>query len=64
MTQGDWKPVWGERMPREVERKLYNLKRDRCETTNLADSHPERVKLLAAQWERYARRTGRIPTGQ
>lgn len=51
-------------MPREVERKLYNLKRDRCETTNLADSHPERVKLLAAQWERYARRTGRIPTGQ
>ncbi len=35
VIQGDWKVVWGKRMPWEIEWELYNLKNDRSETTNL-----------------------------
>ena len=58
VIQGDWKVVWGKRMPWEIEWELYNLKNDRSETTNLAERYPNRVKQLAAQWEQYAKRTG------
>ena len=58
MIQGDWKAVWGKRMPQEIDWELYNLSNDRSETTNLADRYPDRVKRMAEDWERYAERTG------
>jgi arylsulfatase len=58
VIDGNWKVVWGKRMPWEIEWELYNLKRDRSETTNLAERYPKRTKDLAAQWEAYATRTG------
>lgn len=62
VIQGDWKVVWGKRMPTEIRWELYNLREDRSETTNLAGRHPERVRELASLWERYAARTG-LDTG-
>lgn len=47
---GDWKLVAkGEDAPWE----LYNLKADRCESENLADQHPEKVRQMSAQWQKY-----------
>jgi arylsulfatase A-like enzyme len=46
---GDWKIVWaGPEGPWE----LYDLSKDRGENHNLASSHPEKVKGLAAFWVR------------
>ena len=56
--QGDWKAVWGKRMPWDIQWELYNLKHDRTETTDIAKRYPERVKQLIAQWVQYAKRTG------
>ncbi len=58
VIQGDWKAVWGKRMPHEIDWELYNLKKDRSETKDLADRKPGLVDRLAALWEDYARRTG------
>ena len=58
LIEGDWKAVWGKRMPHEINWELYNLSNDRSETTNVADQHPERVAGMARKWERYAERTG------
>lgn len=47
---GDWKLVAkGKDAPWE----LYNLKTDRCESENLADQNPERVRQMSAQWQTY-----------
>lgn len=47
---GDWKLVAkGEDAPWE----LYNLKTDRCESENLADQHPDKVRQMSAQWQKY-----------
>jgi len=47
---GDWKLVAkGKDAPWE----LYNLKTDRCESENLADQHPEKVRQMSAQWQKY-----------
>jgi arylsulfatase A-like enzyme len=56
--QGDWKIVWPKRMPYPIEWELYNLAEDRCETTNLAKKYPERVRSMAAEWERWAGHVG------
>jgi arylsulfatase A-like enzyme len=46
---GDWKLVAkGDKGPWE----LYDLKTDRCEQKNLADRHPDRVREMAAQWQK------------
>ena len=58
IIQGDWKAVWGKRMPSEIRWELYNLSADRAETTDLAREHPETVRELAAKWAQYAERTG------
>ncbi|MCG8307315.1 MAG: arylsulfatase [Cytophagales bacterium] len=55
---GDWKAVWGKNMPYEISWELYNLKEDRCETNNLAEQNPQKVKELSAMWEEYAARVG------
>lgn len=50
--EGDWKIV---RLTQNDSWELYDLKCDRSETTNLANTHPERVVALAQQWEAAAR---------
>lgn len=60
LRKGDWKLVWSKRMPWEIDWELYNLAQDRCETTDLAGAHPQRVKEMAADWENWARRVNVI----
>jgi arylsulfatase A-like enzyme len=40
---------------------LYDLEADRTEMNDLAARMPDRVKELAAQWERWAKRTNVVP---
>lgn len=58
LRSGDWKIVWSKRMPVELKWELYNLGEDRCELNDLAESYPERVKEMVAQWESWADRVG------
>lgn len=51
---GNWKAV----APRRQSWELYDLARDRTETENLADKHPEKVQQLAALWNDWAKRCG------
>lgn len=47
---GDWKLVAkGADGPWE----LYDLESDRCESKNLADQHPQKVREMAALWQKY-----------
>lgn len=46
---GDWKLVSESENSSQWE--LYNLKRDRIESKNLAASHPERVRQMSAVWQ-------------
>lgn len=58
LRKGDWKLVWSKRMPHEIKWELYNLAEDRCELHDLADTMPDRVKEMAAEWETWARHVG------
>jgi arylsulfatase len=49
---GDWKLVSAEKQGGDWE--LYDLKTDRSETKNLAAKNPDKVKELAATWEKHA----------
>ena len=40
---------------------LYDMDADRVELKNLADTEPERVKQMAADWEEWAKRTKVLP---
>ncbi|MCX6878095.1 MAG: arylsulfatase [Verrucomicrobia bacterium] len=55
---GDWKLV---RLGRAGKWELYNLKDDRTEQHDLAQTHPERVQQLAAKWDAWAARTRVTP---
>jgi arylsulfatase len=55
LRQGNWKLVWSKRMPHEIQWELYNLAKDRCEVDDLAPVHADRVKEMAAEWEKWAR---------
>lgn len=55
LREGDWKVVW----PKKGNKwELYNLAKDRCETTNLADAKPKLTQRLGKSWEAWAMRTG------
>ncbi len=56
LRRGDWKIVWGKRMPYEIAWELYDLREDRCETHDLASEHPGRLKEMAAAWKKWAKR--------
>ena len=58
MRQGDWKIVALSGEPWE----LYNLAKDRTETTDLASQQPDRVKEMAAGWQAWADRAQVNPT--
>ena len=53
--RGDWKAVWGKRMPEPPRWELYNLAEDRCETRDLAAERPALLAELAVLWEDYAK---------
>lgn len=55
LRQGDWKLVWDKKIKLW---ELYDLKRDRCETIDLADQAPQRVKAMADDWFAWANKTG------
>ena len=54
---GDWKLV----TEGDKDWELYNLANDRAEAHNLATTHPERVKVMADQWEAWARKAKVVP---
>jgi arylsulfatase len=63
IRQGDWKLVSPKSSiaPYTPKWELYNLKNDRGETTNLANKHPDLVKRLAADWEKWALKSNVYP---
>ncbi len=54
VRQGKWKLVVDGKGPWE----LYDIEADRTELHNLAEKYPEKVKELAAMWDRWAARVG------
>ncbi len=63
MREGDWKLVSLTKniFPYHKEWELYNLKKDRSETINLALKYPEKVKELETKWNVWAERTNVLP---
>lgn len=57
LRRGDWKLVARPGKPWE----LYDLSKDRTELHDLAAAEPQRVKAMAAEWERWAQRTNVYP---
>ena len=53
LRDGDWKLVAGR--PATNQWQLFNLRRDRAESRDLAARHPDRVRAMAAEWERLER---------
>lgn len=56
LRQGDWKIVSAKLGKWE----LYNLKKDRTETNDLADKHPDKVATMAKEWFRMAEDVDRL----
>lgn len=42
---------------------LYDISKDRTEMNNLAEKHPEKLKMMAAQYENWANERGVVPFG-
>jgi arylsulfatase len=57
VRDGPWKLVRLPNRPWE----LYNLEEDRTESRDLAESHPEKVKEMKAQWQSWAERADVVP---
>ncbi len=58
IREGDWKLVWDNR---DKVWELYDLAKDRCETTDLAAAHPDRVAAMSARWADWLASCGREP---
>ena len=54
IRDGKWKLVAGKDAPWE----LFDMERDRTETNNIADDHPDRVAAMTADYETWAERVG------
>lgn len=52
IRQGDWKLLWFTLLPSRVE--LYNIAQDPNEKENLAEAHPEKVKVLQERIQKLA----------
>lgn len=55
IRKGDWKLVWDKRQKKW---ELYDMSKDRTETQDLADTQPDRVKAISAEWFDWAKKTG------
>jgi arylsulfatase len=56
VRMGQWKLVAYSRTPDKWE--LYNLAEDLTETKDLAAKYPDRVKEMAAEWDKWAQKVG------
>lgn len=54
LRNGDWKIVRAAGTSPSTDWELYNMRRDRTETRDVAARYPERVRALVSQWERRA----------
>lgn len=54
VIEGNWKLV----ALKDHSWELYNLSRDRTEMDNLAAKHPDRVRTMSSQWDKWAGRVG------
>jgi arylsulfatase len=54
IRKGDWKLTM--RIGNKQTWELYNMAEDRSETKDLSAKHPEKVQLLAKEWEAVAQR--------
>jgi len=63
VTSGDWKLVsFGKKdAPYTTKWELYNLKKDRTETNDLAKNYPEIAEELASKWQQWAERANVLP---
>ncbi len=65
LIDGDWKLVGTKASvfdgPDASKWELYNLKKDRTETVDLAKTHPERLRKLSERWLDWANRVGVYP---
>ena len=52
----NWKLVYGKKFPTPIAWELYDLSKDPCETIDLAQQSPERVKELTAEYDAWALR--------
>ncbi|HIV08511.1 MAG TPA: arylsulfatase, partial [Candidatus Spyradenecus faecavium] len=59
LIEGDWKLV--AKGPKG-KWELYDLAADRNELRDLAPTHPDRVRAMAARWQSEARRTHILPS--
>ncbi len=57
----DWKIVWNSSpAPSDRRWQLYDLAKDRSETTDLAQQHPDRVKAMTTGWGKWALKVGAV----
>ncbi|MDA7916385.1 sulfatase-like hydrolase/transferase [Verrucomicrobia bacterium] len=65
VRDGDWKLVGRKVSPAggvvPAKWELYNIAKDRTETSDLAPTEPERVKKMASQWNAWAKRAKVFP---
>ena len=61
LHNGDWKITWVWTPAGEAAWQLYDLSTDPGETTDLAQRHPDRLRMMIEQWDSYARETGAVP---
>ena len=52
----NWKLVYGKKFPTPIAWELYDLSKDPCETVDLAQQYPERVKELTSEYDAWAQR--------
>lgn len=64
LRRGRWKLVAPVRSSHDGVWELYDLSTDRCETNNVAASHPELVDSMSSAWFDWARRVGVHPFAQ
>ena len=58
LRHGDWKLVRGNKRYKNRTWELYNIAQDRCETTNLIKTNPEKAVELKKLWYEWATRVG------
>lgn len=63
MREGKWKLV-RDTLNQANRWQLFNVEADRTETTDLAGQHPDLVRRLGADYERWAGELGRRMPGQ
>ena len=61
IRKGKWKLLRGNARYPHRNWELYDMEQDRCETTNLAQQHPDVVRSLAEEWQAWAVRVKVYP---